>query len=275
MITLFSIPKAFVGAIATSQLNALESWTALDGVEVVLVGDEPGTVEAAEAAGVRHLAGVATSELGTPRLDDAFSRVEAVARHPVRCFVNADIMLLDDFVPAVRRVQAARTSFLMIGETLDLQVEGRVSPADAATRAALRRRALAEGRSRGATAIDYFAFSARLFEPMPPFVVGRARFDNWLVWRARERGIVVDATRGVVAVHQRHDYAHLPGGLGEAHFGAEAGRNLELAGGKNRLYTIHDASHRLTAAGDVRRNLGAVGRVRENLRKISWKLSRR
>ena len=139
----------------------------------------------------------------------------------------------------------------------------------------MRGRALAEGASRGATAIDYFVFTAGLFDPVPPFVVGRARFDNWLVWRARERGIVVDASRAVVAVHQRHDYGHVRGGLDEAHFGVEAERNLELAGGKRHLYTIHDASHRLTADRQLRRNLGATGRMRENLRKIAWKLSRR
>ena len=110
---------------------------------------------------------------------------------------------------------------------------------------------------------------------MPAFVIGRARFDNWLVWRGRESGIVVDASRAVVAVHQRHDYGHMPGGLAEAHFGAEAERNLELAGGKHRLYTIHDASHRLGVDGRLRRNLGATGRIRENCRKIAWKLSRR
>ena len=275
MITLFSIPKAFEGPIGTIQQNALASWTALEGVQVILLGDEAGTAEAAAGAGARHVAGLARSELGTPRLDDAFARVEALAEHPLRCFVNGDIVLLDDFLPAVLRARDAAGSFLMIGSTLDLAVEEPLALGDPLTRAELRRRALAEGRSRGATAIDYFVFTAGLFDPVPPFVVGRARFDNWLVWRARQCGIVVDATRAVVAVHQRHDYAHVAGGLPEAHFGAEAERNLELAGGKRHLYTIHDASHRLTAGGRVRRNLGATGRVRESCRKIAWKLSRR
>lgn len=275
MITVFSIPKSFTGAAATSQLNALESWTAIADAQVVLVGDEPGTADAAAEFHVEHLAEVGTSDLGTPRVDDAFALVDAVARHPIRCFVNADIILLDDFVPAVRRVQESTRAFLMIGEALDLQVDARLPLIEASARAAFRRQALAEGASRGATAIDYFVFTAGLFDPVPPFVVGRARFDNWLVWRGRERGIVVDASRAVVAVHQRHDYGHVRGGLDEAHFGVEAERNLDLAGGKRHLYTIHDASHRLTADRQLRRNLAAAGRLRENLRKIAWKLSRR
>ena len=87
--------------------------------------------------------------------------------------------------------------------------------------------------------------------------------------------MVLDATQAILAVHQRHDYGHVPGGFEEAHFGVEADRNLELAGGKRRLYTIHDASHRLTADGRIRRHLGSTGRLRENARKLVWKLGRR
>jgi hypothetical protein len=275
VITLFSIPKAFVGKTATIQRNALQSWLALGGAEVILLGDETGTVEAAAAVGAGHIAGVATSDLGTPLLDDAFARVDAIAKHRLRCFVNSDVILLDDFLPAVEVVSGAAEDALMVGATLDLEVDRSLALDDARVRNELHDRALAEGVSRGATAIDYFLFTAGLFDPIPAFVVGRARFDNWLVWRGRERGIVVDASRAVVAVHQHHDYDHVSGGLGEAHFGSEAERNLELAGGTRRLYTIHDASYRMAKDRRLRRNLGATGRIRENSRKIAWKLSHR
>ena len=109
---------------------------------------------------------------------------------------------------------------------------------------------------------------------MPPFAIGRACFDNWLVWRARQEGLVVDATADVVAVHQRHDYTHVAGGKEEVYYGEEAARNLELAGGKSRLYTLHDASHVLRR-GRLHRNPGAPFRWRENVRKAAWKLGRR
>jgi hypothetical protein len=275
VITLFSIPKPFTGQIATIQMNALRSWVALDSAQVILVGDEPGAAEAAAETGVTHLTGLLTSELGTPLLDDALARVDAIADYPVRCFVNADIILLDDFLPAVRRAWEAADAFLMIGSTIDLAVDKDLALDDALVRSELGRRAREEGSSRGATAIDYFVFTAGLFDPVPRFVVGRARFDNWLVWRARGRGMVLDATQTVLAVHQRHDYGHVLGGFEEAHFGVEADLNLELAGGKRRLYTINDASHRLTADGRIRRHLGSIGRLRENVRKLVWKLGRR
>ena len=273
MLTLFSIPKPFTGTIGELQRNAMRSWRALGPeVEVVLVGDEDGTAEAAVELGVGHVPGVATNDRGTPRLDDAFARVEEVATQPLRCFVNADIVLLDDFLPAVAAAAAFAPRMLMVGTTLDLVLDAGFEAESEDARAELRRRALDSGRSRGATAIDYFAFTPGLFDPLPPFVVGRARFDNWLVWRARQRGVVVDASAAVVAVHQHHDYAHVVGGQDEAHFGDEAEANYALTGGSSTIYTINDASHRLTASLAVKRKLGSVLRAKETARKVSWKL---
>jgi hypothetical protein len=275
VLTLFSIPKAFAGHVGEIQRNALRSWCALPDVQVVLVGDEEGVRAAAGEAGVEHVGGVLTNERGTPRLDDAFARIEGIAQQPLRCFVNGDIVLLDDFLPAVRTVASAADPFLIVGETIDVAVTEVLALERPDVREELAARARADGRSRGATAIDYFVFTPGLFDPIPPFVVGRARFDNWLVWRGRSRGAVVDATGAVLGVHQRHDYAHVAGGQDEAHFGVEAAGNLALAEGKRQLYTIYDASHKLARDGALRRNLGATLRLRENARKASWKLRHR
>jgi len=251
----------------------LRSWAALGAdVQVVLLGDEAGIADAASACGAEHLPDVAVNEQGTPRLDAAFAQADLVARAPLRCFVNADIILLDDFMPAVRRVAASRESFLMIGRTVDL---ADVAQAELFDPVQLRARAAAEGVVRGAAAIDYFVFSAGLFGDLPPFLVGRAGFDNWLVWRARQAGPVVDASASILAIHQSHDYWHLPGGRDEAYAGEEAAANIALAGGRDRLFTIHDATHRLLRDGGIRPNYGSMFRVRETLRKVGWKLGRR
>jgi len=236
MLTIGSVPKPFRGAIGEIQRHAVASWVALgDGVQVVLLGDEEGIAEAAREAGAQHVPDLERTDHGTPRLDSAFALTDRVARHPLRCFVNADVILYDDLLAASHAVSQRADSFLIVGQTLD--VDDPESREDA----------LARGEKRGAAAL------------------------NWLVWRARQNGIVVDATHDVVAAHQRHDYAHVPGGKDEAYYGEEAARNLELAGGKSRLYTLHDASHVLRD-GRLHRNPGAPLRWRENVRKAAWKL---
>ena len=270
MLTLFTIPKPFVGRIAEIQRNALESWKALgDDVQVVLLGDDDGTAEAADACHAERIPSLSRNEHGTPRLDDAFRRVDAMARHPLRCFVNADIILLDDFLPAVRRAAAMAERFLMVGRSVDVED---VTAAEAGNPAQLRSRALAAGVGRGAAALDYFVFPSGLFGELPPFLVGRACFDNWLVWRARQAGPVIDATRAVLAIHQAHDYSHLAGGKSEAYYGEEAAWNSMLAGGRRHLYTIHDASHRMRADGRIVRAFGGILHMRETLRKSRAKL---
>jgi hypothetical protein len=260
VLTVFTVLKPFVGGIGEIQRRALESWVALaPDVQVLVLGDENGAADAAAEAGAEHLPALACTEHGTPRLDAAFAAADGAARHRLRCFVNGDIVLYGDLPAAVSVVGLHADRFLIVGQSLD--VEGPQGREDA----------LARGEPRGAAALDYFVFPAGLYDDVPPFAVGRACFDNWLVWRARRDAIVVDATADVVAAHQRHDYAHVEGGKSEAYYGEEAARNLELAGGKSHLYTLHDASH-LLSGGRLHRNHGAPLRWRENVRKAAWKL---
>jgi glycosyltransferase involved in cell wall biosynthesis len=268
VLTLFTVPKPFQGHIGAIQRNAVESWRALaPDIQIILVGDEDGVEEAALETGVEHLGGLARNERGTPRLDSAFELVEDAARHPLWCYVNADIVFLDDLLPAVSTVAGRFESFLMVGESRDLPFGPGALLGDPVVRRVLRQRALADGRLRGYAALDYFVFPSGHFGELPPFLIGRACFDNWLVWCARQRGPVVDATRSVVAIHQSHDYAHVAGGLDEAYYGDEAKYNERLAGGRAHIYSLHDATHRLSGSRRVYRYVGATLRAREQARK--------
>jgi hypothetical protein len=116
---------------------------------------------------------------------------------------------------------------------------------------------------RPATFIDYFVFTRGFSEGLLPLAVGRGSWDNYLVWRARSRGLaVVDATRMVTAVHQNHDYAHnvsnmAAGAPPNTWSGLEAAENREMVGGWWHRYTIDDATHRLTPSSVTRSYLHA------------------
>ena len=277
MVTIFTVPKPFHGRIGDIQRNAIESWLGLgQGVQIVLVGDEEGVEPAARAAGVDHVGGLARNGRGTPRLDSAFERAATVAKSPLWCFVNADILLLDDYLPAIERVTTDFDDFLLIGQCRDLDVGAGVQLKDPAVRARVRALAADRGRLRGYAALDYFVFRQGLFDPVPPFLIGRACFDNWLVWRARDLNRpVIDATRHVVAVHQSHDYSHVRGGLVEAYGGPEAHYNEDLAGGRRHIYSLHDATHRLTPEGRPARYWASTLRARERARGAKAKVDHR
>src|SRR5438876_11556063 len=102
MLTLFAIPKPFRGHIAVIQRNAIMSWTLLQPrPEVILFGDEEGTAEICRELGLRHAPAVERNEFGTPLLDDLFRKAEEQASYATLCYVNSDILLLDDFSKAV------------------------------------------------------------------------------------------------------------------------------------------------------------------------------
>ena len=98
--------------------------------------------------------------------------------------------------------------------------------------------------------LDYFVLprDTSLIDDLPPFAVGRPMWDNWLVREARVRRMpVIDGTSCITAVHQRHDYSHVPGGVGRSWEGPEAARNTELFGGGS-IFGIRDATHVLKRA---------------------------
>jgi len=254
VITIFATPKPFTGHTAIIQRNAITSWTLLrPRPEIVLVGDDQGVAEIATELGVRHLPVVERNEYGTPLLRDIFAKAEGQATHDLLCYINADILLLGDFMNAVKQITGWRRPFLMIGRRTDVGIASALSFGSPGWETDARRRAAHEGELKAPMAIDYFVFTRGLYGRIPPFALGRCAWDNWLVWRARSlKTPVVDATGSVLAIHQHHDYSHHPGGFEGVWRGEEARRNRELAGPR-AFATIEDATHKLTAEG-VKRN---------------------
>ncbi len=250
LLTLFTCPKPFTNPhIATIQRNAIRSWCALGPeVEVIVIGEEEGLAEAALELGVRHIREVGRNAQGTPLVSSLFEIARQASPAPLRAYVNADILLFADFVAAAKQVAEQRKRFLIVGQRWDMQVEELLDFAPGAA-ATFQARIATEGRLHPPAGSDYFIYPRECFAEMPPLAVGRAGWDNWMIFFARWSGWeVVDATAAVRIVHQDHDYSHLPGG--QPHYRLpETGENVRLAGGKRAIFHLEDASCRLDASG--------------------------
>ena len=244
MLTLFSIPKPFRGHVGVIQRNAIQSWTLIrPRPEIILFGDEDGAAEVARFFGVRHVPEVARNEYGTPLLSDLFGQAQRVATYDLFCYANADIILMSDFVEALQRVAYWRRPFLMVGQRWDLEI-GEPLGFSSGWESKLTAHVLAQGVLHPPTGIDYFVFPRGMWRDIPPFAIGRTVWDNWLIYQARAMRVpVVDATRSLMAVHQAHDYLHVPAKAGDVWDGPEAKRNLQLAGGWRHVFTLEDATH--------------------------------
>ncbi len=78
----------------------IKSWTLLPDVEVILLGEETGLAEAARDLGVTHLPDVARNPSGTPLISSMFQLARENSSSDLLCIINADMILMDDFVKA-------------------------------------------------------------------------------------------------------------------------------------------------------------------------------
>lgn len=250
MLTLFSAPKPFLDHHGVIQRNAIQSWTLLrPRCEILLFGEVPGLEAVARNSGVLHKHSVRCNEFGTPLLDSLFQRAEAHASFAHLCYVNSDIILLSDFLVSVRRVLSECPRSLIVGRRWDVPVDRAIDFSET-WEDAVRRLVRQHGRLHAHTGIDYFVFPKGMWREIPPFAVGRTAWDGWLVYRARSDGLpVVDLTPSTMVVHQNHDYSHHPRGWMGVWKGEEAIRNQQLAGGYSNIFTVWDATQRLTQAG--------------------------
>jgi hypothetical protein len=246
MITLFTTAKPFRGHTAVIQRNAIRSWTLLrPECEIILCGDDEGTAETASEFGLRHIPDVARNDYGTPLLNMMFDTAQQISNHSILCYVNADIILLSDFMVAIRRIPFRR--FLMVGQRWDVDLDQLWDFSRPDWEIQMREYVRNRGSLHPPHGIDYFVFPRGLWGDIPPFAIGRTAWDNWLIYAARSRGAaVIDATQAVMIVHQNH--AHVFEGTkwaGTREY-PEAKRNLALAGGYDHVFTLTDATWLLT-----------------------------
>jgi hypothetical protein len=250
MITIFALPKPFIGSSRVIQLNATLSWQQLyPRSEIILCGNELGVAEICLQYGWLHLPDIPVNEYGTPLLDQAFARVQAVAQHRLICYVNADIILLSDFLTAVQRINFER--FLMVGRRWNLDLTESLDFTVKDWEERLKARVIKDGTLQPPVGSDYFVFKKGILGELPPFVVGRPGWDNWMIYRARSVKMpVIDATQACMVVHQNHAYGHVPDRYNTKDYaGPEADRNLLLMGGNRTRFTLLDATHLLAEKG--------------------------
>jgi hypothetical protein len=285
-LTIFSAPKQFTDPhIDIIQRNAIQSWISLNAdVEVILVGEEEGLEAAAGTLGVLHLPDVKRNQWGTPLVSSIFDLARNASESSYLAYVNADILLLPDFVEITRQVASQAEGFLVVGQRWDLDVTQPLN-FDKGWDQKLREVTRDQGELHRPAGSDYFIYPRTLFLDMPDFAIGRAGWDNWMIYSALENGWrVIDATPSLMVIHQNHDYSHLPGGV--PHYDLEETRiNAALGGGLNNMYITLDTNFelvngvisrpRLTWERTLRRLERWTRPQNEVERGIRWRIARR
>lgn len=199
----FTIPRAFQGLHKIHQENALNSWTRLKPrPEIWLFCDDPGIKDAAKRFGCKYVPDI-ERHLGVPLIGRAFEQAQQATGNKLLCYLNADIILMQDAVEAFQKVAAQFSKrFLVIGRKWDIDLK---EPLDFSVgwQDALRRKVRREGKLHEPTGLDFFAFRRGTIPKLPQFIVGSPRWDTWILETALKRKTpVVDASRAIYCVHQ-------------------------------------------------------------------------
>lgn len=250
MLTVFSIPKPFVGKIAITQTNALNSWLRLHpDVEILLFGDERGTQEIALSDHrIHHIEDIKKNKHGTPFLNDVFQKATLLTKNNLLCYVSADIILLPSMMLVLEKLPRNKP-FVALARRTDVDIDQQIDFSDD-WEAKLMNTACLKGKLHGFSGLDIIIFPKHLPFTMPAFLVGRPGWDNGLIYQLLRQGVkIIDASPVITSIHQNHDYSHHREGKHGVWKGEEAYYNFCLAGGLSRMATIRNASLILTKEG--------------------------
>jgi len=242
MLTIFTVPKPFVGHIKIIQRNAIQSWLKLSiNCEIILFGDEIGVAQIAKEFNIRHISKISLNKFGTPLINEVFLKAQKVAQYQRLVYINADIILMSDFIQAVQYID--NPLFIMAGRRWDIEVKEEINFNEIDWENKLHSRIVKDGKFHGFSGIDYFVFPRGLLINLPPFAVGRPGWDNWLIYHAHSINVpVIDASDVITVIHQNHKPIYR-----SKH--KEVQKNLELTGSFSNMCTLRDADWILTHRG--------------------------
>jgi hypothetical protein len=252
-ITIFAIPKPFVDQhISTIQRNAILSWKTLPDTDVLIIGDEENIESTTRELGVAHINRVERIDGGLPLLSAAFAQAREYTGSDILIYANSDIIFLNDLVEAAKLLPSG--NFLGVGRRVDLDITEQIDFKMANAEKNLRSLAQERGSVHSPAGIDYFVFRKNMLTDMPPLVVGRIGWDNWMIWNAKQKNIpVIDMTKSVLAIHQNHPPR--PQNSDERKTNKEALHNISFIKGRGNAATIDDANWRLVGRKLVKNHL--------------------
>jgi len=182
--------------------NSVSSWRFLTS-RIILFGEECRPYEEEFGATILE----PEQKGGLPRIDSMFQQAQEYAdKNEVLIFVNSDILLSPDVLGVAQMVhsQFERIGYLIVGQRTNLDVKERLPFAWSGVWNDLRTRT-ARGHRLPPCGADYFIFPKGFYENIPPFVIARFSYDNWLIYDALQRKKpVVNATKMLLAIHQNH-----------------------------------------------------------------------
>ena len=247
-VTLLTTCKAFVGETTIFQENAIATWLEQFS-NVILFGSDEGVAEIAKKYDLIHVPDMDVNADGLPYINSMFDIARKISTTPYLAYINSDIIFSKDFSKTVKHcLDKAEDKVLVVARRKNIPIV--FSILDEKGKCAFEKLVDDYAVWDRANAIDLFIFNKDLYSNIPPFIIGRMAWDNWLLWKARdENAQVIDISHDAFLYHPIHGYSSVSTDRNRVAYGADAQQNKKLAAG-NGLDLDQAATHYLKA-GDL------------------------
>ena len=243
MITFFTIPRPFTDLHKIIQTNAILSWKNIyPTCEILVFSDHSSISLFCKDNNIKFIENFESNSYGTPLLSDIWKTVKQESINDLICYINTDIILFNDFLERAKTVKFDK--FLLAGRRWDLNIKTFID-FKSDWESNLKILIHEKGILHAVTGVDYFLFPKIIMPDMPPFAIGRAWWDNWLLTYFINKKIpLIDGT-SITTIHQNHDYNHIKSiNSKTTNKGIERDQNKVLANLKNwQIKDISDCTH--------------------------------
>jgi hypothetical protein len=244
MITIFTIPKPFVGENIVNQKNAILSWKkSVKNSQIILWGDDMGVEDYAIYLKVEYGGNVPRNNFNTPFINEVFDKTKKIAKYEYLMYINSDIIVTDDLYKIISDVlEPFGKKFIVCGRRIDCNLKRELNFNENWI-FDLKSNVLPSGIKHGNSGIDYFLYPKNLPILLKPFAVGRPGWDNWFLYHAKKNKIcLIDASDTIKAIHQNHIPAY-------TYKSKETKENQNLLNGFIEVATIYHSDYILTPNG--------------------------
>jgi hypothetical protein len=244
-VIIFSSPKPFSSATTPVQLSAMRSWRlACPSAKIFLFGDLTSLQPICNDEGWLYGGSLPLTDTGGEVLSSMFA--DMTQRYPaeILLYLNSDIFLELSFMDAVSGLEhlpgpwlaSCRRWCLAEWEGVARQEQELLKFLDSVKSC---------GHYGPASALDLFLFRGLDLGNMPPFRIGHAGWDNWMIYHSRMQGIqVIDLSRTIRACHCWHDYRYARGNTSpEIRNGILEEENARILKRDNRRFHLGHATH--------------------------------
>jgi len=207
MLTIFTCPKSFEGVFKTIQRNAIKSWLNLNcEKEIIVLGDDYGVDKICKEFNLKHIPEI-EKEDNIPLISSIFEKAEKNATYDILMFINSDIMLFGDIIKPIKFCQDRFNKFIASGLRIDTDINKEIDFSNKDEIDNLTKLEINFNQEKP-FAPDYFIFKRGTFTYLPPFLIGRFFWDNWIFYYAKRNKIpLIDLTYQLKAIHQNHPYS--------------------------------------------------------------------